>query len=168
IDDRPYAGIARTDLVPFARLARADLDGIMPAHVVYPQFDERPAGFSPPWLKRVLRTALGFGGAVVSDDLCMAGAAGAGGYPDRARAALEAGCDMLLVCNDPQGAAEVLAALSGARQAGPQSPLTRLYGHAVPQEHGPHPTVPLEEAARAVAAFAASTNYTAPLPLEAT
>ena len=158
IDDRPYAGIARTDLVPFARLARADLDGVMPAHVVYPQVDDRPAGFSPAWLKRVLRTALGFDGVVVSDDLCMAGAAGAGGYPDRARAALEAGCDMLLVCNNPQGAAEVLAALSDTRQTGPQTPLTRLYGHAASHEHGPHRTVDRQEAVRAVAAFAAESD----------
>ena len=127
----------------------------MPAHVVYPQVDDRPAGFSPAWLKRVLRTALGFEGVVVSDDLCMAGAAGAGGYPDRAGAALEAGCDMLLVCNNPQGAAEVLAALSGTRQTGPQASLTRLYGHAVSHEHGPHRTVDRQEAVRAVAAFAA-------------
>ena len=155
INDRPYADIARADLVPFARLARADLDGIMPAHIVYPQVDDRPAGFSPVWLKRVLRTALGFDGVVVCDDLSMAGAAGAGGYPDRARAALEAGCDMLLVCNNPQGAAEVLEALSGIRQTGPQASPRRLYGHAVSHEHGPHRTVDRPAAVQAVAALAA-------------
>jgi beta-N-acetylhexosaminidase len=102
-----------------------------------------------------LRTALGFDGVVVCDDLSMAGAAGAGGYPDRARAALEAGCDMLLVCHDPQGAAEVLEALSGIQQTGPQASPRRLYGHAVSHEHGPHRTVDHREAVRAVAAFAA-------------
>jgi beta-N-acetylhexosaminidase len=147
IDPRPYDDIAGRDLIPFARLARGALDGIMPAHVVYPAVDQRPAGFSPLWLKRVLRGALGFEGVVVSDDLSMAGAAGAGGYPERAAAALEAGCDVLLVCNNPSGAAQVLAALAAAPRAG--RGLGRLRGRPLSQ-----PPAHWQTAAQAVAALA--------------
>ncbi|MBZ2188050.1 beta-N-acetylhexosaminidase [Alcanivorax sp. JB21] len=107
VDERDMTALRKADLVPFARLAQ-QLTGIMPAHIVYESMDDMPAGFSRFWLQQVLRAELGFSGVIFSDDLSMAGAAMAGGYPERARAALEAGCDMVLVCNDRPGALQVL------------------------------------------------------------
>ncbi|APE29518.1 beta-N-acetylhexosaminidase [Halomonas aestuarii] len=127
VDARPLQALRDHDLVPFARLA-SRLDAVMPAHVVYPDLDHRPAGFSPAWLG-MLRQSLGFKGVIFSDDLSMAGAAFAGTPGERARAALAAGCDMLLVCNDRAAALEVLDACQG-RQA---RRLSRLrYGRARP------------------------------------
>lgn len=100
VDDRPMTAITADDLVPFAALVRAGLEAIMPAHVVYPAVDERPAGYSPVWLKEILRERLGFDGLIVSDDLDMAGALGAGDIVARGDAALAAGCDIVLACND--------------------------------------------------------------------
>ena len=111
IDDRSLAELERTDLEPFAQLAQT-LDAIMPAHVIYPSVDDKPAGFSRIWLQQVLRQQLKFEGVIFSDDLSMQGATVAGGFVQRAEAALEAGCDMVLVCNDRKGALEVLASLN--------------------------------------------------------
>lgn len=98
VDNRSWADIEAYDLKPFTALA-SELDGIMPAHVVYPQIDPLPAGFSPYWLKTVLREQLGFRGLVFSDDLCMEGAVGVGSIQDRVDVALAAGCDVALICN---------------------------------------------------------------------
>ena len=92
------------DLEPYRRVR---LDAVMPAHVIYRQVDERPAGFSPLWL-RLLREELRFAGAIFSDDLSMAGAGFAGGPVERCAAAWQAGCDMLLLCNSPTAVDEVL------------------------------------------------------------
>ena len=74
---------------------------VMPAHVVYPQIDSQPAGFSEKWLKQILRQEIGFNGVIFSDDLTMEGACGVGGIKERARLSFEAGCDIVLVCNRP-------------------------------------------------------------------
>lgn len=119
VDERSEAEIRATDLKPFAALAPL-LDGIMPAHVVYPAVDELPAGFSRRWLQQILRAELGFDGVIFSDDLTMAGAHAVGGMPERVDAALHSGCDMLLVCNDRAAAEQ---ALVHCQQRGISEPL---------------------------------------------
>ncbi len=104
VDQRSADEIA-VDQQPYRQLS---LDAVMPAHVIYPQVDHRPAGFSPVWIGK-LRQECNFDGVIFSDDLSMEGASVAGGIVDRAQAAWSAGCDMLLICNAPQAVAEVLA-----------------------------------------------------------
>ncbi|BCX82982.1 beta-N-acetylhexosaminidase [Methylomarinovum caldicuralii] len=108
VDRRSLAQLEMRDLLPFQRLIEAGLEAVMCAHVVYPQIDPLPAGFSRFWLQTVLRQRLGFGGAVFSDDLAMAGAAGMGDLQARAEVALAGGCDMLLACNCPQESVALL------------------------------------------------------------
>lgn len=108
VDERSIVEIAADDLVPFHRLSQ-QLGGVMPAHVIYEQVDRQPAGFSRFWLQQVLRRELGFKGVIFSDDLSMKGASVAGGIQERAQAAWSAGCDVVLVCNDPESAVELLA-----------------------------------------------------------
>ncbi len=110
-DARKFAEIAKKDLLPFRMAIEAGLAGVMPAHVIYTQVDTEPAGYSKYWLQEVLRGKLGFTGLVFSDDLSMEGASTAGEIPERARAALEAGCDMVLLCNDPAGQEALLESL---------------------------------------------------------
>jgi beta-N-acetylhexosaminidase len=110
VDERTLVEIERDCLSVF-RLLAAELGAMMAAHVIYPQIDPVPAGFSTRWLKTILRQQLQFNGCVFSDDLSMHGASVAGDAVARARAALEAGCDMLLVCNDRASAIQVIDAL---------------------------------------------------------
>lgn len=107
VDPRALATLNNKDLLPFKRLIAQGLEAIMPAHVVYPQIDSLPAGFSKRWLT-LLRTELNFNGAIFSDDLSMQAAAGMGDFTQRAELALGAGCDMVLVCNNPTAAEQVL------------------------------------------------------------
>ena len=110
-DERRLVEIQKKDLVPFRMAIEAGLAAVMPAHVIYPQVDPEPAGYSRFWLQEVLRGRLGFQGLVFSDDLSMEGASTAGGVAERARAALDAGCDMVLLCNDPAGQERLLESL---------------------------------------------------------
>ncbi len=109
VDNRRIVNIMEKDVVPFSELVSMNvLQGIMPAHVVYSSQDDQPAGFSKTWIGQILRQRLGFEGAVFSDDLNMAAAGMAGTFIERANIALNAGCDMVLVCNNRDGAVEVL------------------------------------------------------------
>ena len=108
VDNRDLNAIFEKDIQPFKQLIAEGLEAIMPAHVVYSQIDSLPAGFSQKWIQDILRTELKFNGVVFSDDLSMEGAASIGDFKQRAKLAIEAGCDMVLVCNNPTAAAEVL------------------------------------------------------------
>jgi beta-N-acetylhexosaminidase len=115
-DERPLEQILARDVAPYRAAIAAGLAAVMPAHAIYTRVDAEPAGYSRFWLQDVLRKRLGFSGMIFSDDLSMEGAGTAGGIPERAHAALTAGCDMVLLCNDPQGQEQLLEAL---RAAGP-------------------------------------------------
>lgn len=113
IDDRTLDQITGCDLLPYTRLVN-QLGGIMTAHVAFPQIDSAAPTFSRFWLNQVLRKQLGFKGLVLSDDLSMKGAHTAGNPLQRTRQALQAGCDMALICNDPHSAMEVVCQLGSS------------------------------------------------------
>ena len=119
-DDRALAEILRKDVAPYRTAIQAGLAAVMPAHVIYPQCDGEPAGYSKYWLHEVLRGKLGFDGLIFSDDLSMAGASAIGGPLERARAALEAGCDMVLLCNNPEGQKQLLESLGDLQLKNPE------------------------------------------------
>jgi beta-N-acetylhexosaminidase len=119
-DEREVAMIMKKDVAPYRAAIGAGLAGVMPAHVVYPKADAEPAGYSKYWLQDVLRTKLGFQGLVFSDDLSMEGASTAGGVPERAKAALGAGCDMVLLCQNPEGQERLLESLASTSVAVPE------------------------------------------------
>jgi beta-N-acetylhexosaminidase len=121
VDRRSLKAILADDAAPYGWL-NTTLSSVMPAHVVYPKVDARPAGFSQRWLGDILRGQLGFGGAVFSDDLSMAGARVLDGAPvspaQAAVAALNAGCDLVLLCNQSLDGGAVLDGLiSGLTEA---------------------------------------------------
>ncbi len=132
VDGRPLQEIMHNDVRPFRHLIAAGLEGIMPAHVIYRRCDERLAGFSPFWLQEVLRGELHFNGVIFSDDLSMEAAAESGAYPARAQAAIEAGCDMVLVCNNPGAASEVLDSLRDYHDPLSMARCVRLHGRPAP------------------------------------
>jgi len=119
-DGRSFAEIWKKDIVPYKPAIEAGMAAVMPAHVIYPQVDPEPAGYSKYWLQEILRGKLGFDGLIFSDDLSMEGASTAGGIPERARAALGAGCDMVLLCNDPAGQDVLLESLNDVPLAKPE------------------------------------------------
>jgi beta-N-acetylhexosaminidase len=132
VDERSYAEIEAQDLLPFQRMIEHGLPGIMPAHVIYPRVDPQPAGFSSIWLKDILRRRLGFQGVIFSDDLSMEGAKVAGDIVARGRLALDAGCDMVLVCNDPAAASRLLEGLGSHDDPQSHLRLVRLHGRPSP------------------------------------
>ena len=121
VDRRSLTAILHDDAAPYDWLART-LTSVMPAHVIYPKVDSRPAGFSAKWLQDILRGRLRFEGAIFSDDLSMEGASVAGNHTQGAVAALNAGCDMVLLCNQSlnggQAVDELLDGLTNALARG--------------------------------------------------
>lgn len=139
IDIRSYTDIEKEDLISFRRVIDAGLPGIMAAHVVYPAIDQHPAGFSSEWLQRILRQDLGFEGCIFSDDLGMQAARNYGSITRRAEQSLQTGCDMVLVCNDPDAADELLGSLQWEFSAVSMARLERMRGqhmiHSMAQLH---------------------------------
>ena len=133
VDERPLEALEASDLKPFRRLIENGLGGIMPAHVIYPAVDQHPAGFSAIWLKKILRRQLGFNGMIFSDDLSMEGASTAGDVVERAHAATRAGCDMVLVCNDPKSADQLLGKFDYTMPATALARLARIHGRGGPE-----------------------------------
>ncbi len=109
LDTRSFSDIMKHDLLPFHGLIQAGLAAIMPAHVIYTQVDSFPPCFSVFWLQKVLRGQLGFEGVIMSDDLSMGGAHSVGSnVQERTADALKAGCDLVLICNDPDSVDAIL------------------------------------------------------------
>ncbi|CAI09283.1 beta-N-acetylhexosaminidase [Aromatoleum aromaticum] len=108
VDEREFDAIWTEDIAPYRHRLGRQLAGVMPAHVIYPRVDPNPAGFSRFWLQDILRGRVGFGGVIFSDDLTMEGATVVGDILARARAAFGAGCDVVLVCNRPDLAVDLL------------------------------------------------------------
>lgn len=111
VDERSLEEILADDAAPYDWLGMA-LASVIPAHVIYSKIDDKPAGFSRIWLQEILRERIGFKGAIFSDDLSMEAARAGGTLTQAAQAALEAGCDMVLVCNQPEAAERVLNELT--------------------------------------------------------
>jgi len=128
VDTRALDDILRADVVPFAALIQQGLPAIMPAHVVYSAVDARPAGFSRIWIGDILRGRLGFDGLIFSDDLEMAGAHSAGDVVARADAAIDAGCDVVLLCNDFAAMDDLLARFAPPPQPALARRLDRMQG----------------------------------------
>jgi len=128
VDDRDLQTIREKDIQPFKQLINEGLEAIMPAHVVYPQIDSLPAGFSKKWIHDILRTELNFNGTIFSDDLSMEGAASIGDFKQRGVLALAAGCDMVLVCNNPTAADEVLNSIPVSQNQSREKRLNAMLG----------------------------------------
>ncbi len=133
VDEREFDQIAQNDMQPFIKLIDEGIQAIMPAHVIYSKVDEKPAGFSSKWLKKILRERLSFNGVIFSDDLSMEAASAGGDVTTRALAALNAGCDMVLLCNQPAMADELLARLEWTMSSSSIERLTHMYGQKNPQ-----------------------------------
>jgi len=128
VDRREY-GLILDDMRPYERMMNTGVvAGVMLAHIVYQEIDSMPAGFSEYWIQRELRSRLGFGGAVFCDDLSMKATSSYGRMPKRARLALDAGCDMILVCNDRDAAHQAVESLKNYSNPLSLVRLARLHG----------------------------------------
>jgi beta-N-acetylhexosaminidase len=154
VDERELVDILAEDVVPFERMIHYGLEGIMPAHVIFPRVDGQTAGFSHVWLKQILRQQLGFQGVIFSDDLSMEGAKGAGDALSRAKMALSAGCDMILVCNDVSAADQVLAGLGHHDDPVSHLRLVRMHGRENPTRRQLAQDQAYRDAVRAVSGIA--------------
>ena len=132
VDARKLVDIQAEDMVPFERMIHYGLEGIMPAHVVFTRVDVLPAGYSSTWLRKILREQLGFQGVIFSDDLSMEGAKFVGDIVARAKMALSAGCDMVLVCNDVKAVDQVLEGLGTHDDPVSHLRLVRMHGRENP------------------------------------
>ena len=128
VDKRSLNDIMMDDIIPFERMIHYGMAAVMPAHVVYPAVDDKPAGYSKIWLQQILRQRLNFQGVIFSDDLSMQAAGIVGDFSDRANAALSAGCDMVLVCNHTDAAQQVLESLEAYSNPVSQMRLIRMHG----------------------------------------
>ncbi|MFN2381037.1 MAG: beta-N-acetylhexosaminidase [Guyparkeria sp.] len=135
VDPRPLASIEKTDLRPFKAMAERLIPGLMVSHVVYPEVDARPAGFSPVWVREILRQQWGYEGAVFSDDLTMAAASPAGEIEARVEQCLAAGVDMALICNHPERVDRVQSSLDFAASPQREARLARMFGHGTVPGH---------------------------------
>lgn len=127
VDTREFDEIWEEDIKPYVALGHLKLPSLMPAHVIYEKVDSMPAGFSKFWIQEVLRQRMNYQGMVFSDDLTMEGASVVGGIVERANAAFAAGCDMVLVCNRPDLADELLANLQHEASAESIERLKKLH-----------------------------------------
>jgi beta-N-acetylhexosaminidase len=130
VDDRPREQIISQDMRVFAELVE-HYQAVMPAHVIYPSVDKQPAGFSELWLQDILRNQLNFDGVIFSDDLSMKGAEVVGGYYERAKAAVSAGCDMVLVCNHPKEGRELMESFDFETDPKSSARLAKMKGQSL-------------------------------------
>lgn len=133
VDERSLDEILSVDAQPYDWLGMS-LSAVMPAHVIYPQVDPNPAGFSSKWLKDILRGRYGFDGVIFSDDLSMQGASAAGDVVSAAHAAMAAGCDMVLICNSPEKADRLLREMTSTPDPVSQRRIKHLKGRG--KAHG--------------------------------
>lgn len=128
LDNRSFQEISHQDIQPFLRLIDNNIEAIMPAHVRYPEIDNLPAGFSQKWLQEILRKKCHFQAAIISDDMSMRAAAEFGDASERVMASLEAGCDLVLLCNDLKAVDEVLSNIKRPENMISHARLIRLHG----------------------------------------
>jgi len=152
VDRRSYDQIA-DDLLPYRELIGAGLPAAMIAHVSFPAVDQNPASLSSWWINDQLRGALGFTGAVITDDVSMVGAAVVGPVEQRVRLALDAGCDLVLLCNSPEQVPVVLESLKGFVNPTAQLRLTRLHGRGTFDWETLHASAEWQKASAAISAL---------------
>jgi beta-N-acetylhexosaminidase len=152
VDNRELAELDE-DLKPYRDLIANSLAAVMVAHVCFPAVDSRPASLSSRWISEYLRGELGFKGAVISDDLSMTGASVAGTPAERVRLALEAGCDLVLLCNAPEQIPGVLDSLKGYVNPSAHLKLTRLHGRGDTDWESLHASADWQKASALVASL---------------